>query len=93
MAARTRHVELHASAGLGDLAAASALRAFAGGLDVSLAVTVAAGVAARDVQAHDAAADRCPERYVDLILVIHKRFWIQTHVLNFVVNINSNEQK
>src|SRR5882724_5842011 len=70
MAARARHVELHAPAGLCDLAAASALRTFAGGLDVSLTVAVAAGVTTRDIQSHDAAANRRPERNVDLIFEI-----------------------
>src|ERR1051325_11351030 len=75
MAARTRHVELHASAGLGNLPTASTLRAFARGLDMSRAMAVAAGVASRNVETHDAAADRCPERHVDLIFEIGTRLW------------------
>src|SRR5882724_7675593 len=57
MATRTGHIELHAPAGLGDLAAASALRTFARRLDVSLTVTVAAGVTAGNVQPHDTTAN------------------------------------
>ena len=73
MAARTGDVELHASAGLRDLAGAAALRASARQFDVSLAVASCADVAPSNVQPHDAAANRRPEGNVDLILEIRPR--------------------
>ena len=70
VAARTLDVELHASAGLGDLPGAIALGTFAGSLERSLTVALRADILPRDVEAHDAAADRRPEGNVDLIFEI-----------------------
>src|ERR1044071_5804352 len=73
MAARTGHVELHASAGLLDGSLALALRADSRLFDHSVAVAIRANVLTRDAQAHHAAADRRPERDVDLIFEITAR--------------------
>src|SRR5882724_420035 len=70
MAARTRHVELHASAGLRHLPFAAALRAGACGFDKTVAVTLQAGIPPGNIQAHHAAPDGGPEGYVDLVLKI-----------------------
>src|SRR5438270_259425 len=70
MAARTAHVELHASAGLLDCPLALALRADAPSFHVSMAGAVGAGIAASDIQAHDTAADGGPEGNIDLVLEI-----------------------
>ncbi len=70
VAAGALHVELHASAGLRDLARTVALRTFAGSFESTLAVALRADILARDVETHDAAADRRPERDVDLIFEI-----------------------
>src|SRR5260370_4528326 len=69
-AARTGHVELHASAGLCDLSFAAALRAGGGAFQVSPAAAVAAHIAAADVQPQLSAADRLPEANVNLVLQI-----------------------
>src|SRR6185312_12829202 len=58
MTARAGHVELHAVGALLDGALAFALRTHARLLDHSIAVAIRAGVLARDVQAHAAAASR-----------------------------------
>src|SRR5579862_3548915 len=70
VAARTLHVEFHASASLCDLAGAVAFGALARGLDSSLPVAGGADVVARDVEAHDAATNGGPERDVDLIFEV-----------------------
>src|SRR2546428_4311859 len=74
MATRTSHIELHAPAGLLDRALTFALRAHAGLFDVTVSVAIGANILPCDVQAHDAAADRCPERHVDLVFEIGPRF-------------------
>src|SRR5437879_9790745 len=71
--ARASHVELHASTGLLDCPLAFALRTYARRLDVAIPVTIAADIAAGEVQAHDASADRRPERYVHLVFEICPR--------------------
>src|SRR5437016_10083208 len=73
VAARASHVELHASTGLLDCPLAFALRTYALRLDVAIPVTIAADIAAGEVQAHDASADRRPERYVHLVFEICPR--------------------
>src|SRR5207253_11359088 len=73
VAARASHVELHASTGLLDCPLAFALRTYARRLDVAIPVTIAADIAAGEVQAHDASADRRPERYVHLVFEICAR--------------------
>src|SRR5205807_10228180 len=70
VAARASHVELHASTGLFDRPLALTLRTYARRLDVAIPVTIAADIAAGEVQAHVASADRRPERYVHLVFVI-----------------------
>ena len=70
MAARARHIKLHAVRALLDGAFSLALRTYAGLLDHSVAVTIRARVLARDVQAHDAAANRRPEGNVHLVFKI-----------------------
>src|ERR1700680_3449722 len=67
VASRTLHVELHPSAGLGDVSRSVALRTFAWRLQETLAVTVRANILTGNIQAHYAAAARRPERNVDLI--------------------------
>src|SRR5581483_8625158 len=74
IAAWAGHVELHAAAGLRDLAGAVALRTDAWLLKVALAVALRAGVLARDVEAHDAAANGGPERDIDLVLEVRAGF-------------------
>ena len=74
MTSRTLRIELHAPAGLRNLTAASALRTLAWRFDVSPPMTVGAGDASRDVQAHHATANGCPERHIDLILEVTPRF-------------------
>ena len=74
VAAGACHIKFHPSAGLGDLAGAVALGAFSWRFDRAVAVAVAAGVVARNVEAHHAAADRRPERNVDLILQVCSGF-------------------
>src|SRR5207247_6643311 len=73
VAARASHVALHASTGLLDCPLAFALRTYARRLDVAIPVTIAADIAAGEVQAHDASADRRPERYVHLVFEICPR--------------------
>src|ERR1035441_10309639 len=63
-------VEFHPAAGLLDRSVAMALRALAGGLHETIAVTVAANIAPGDVQFNNGAATRRPEGYVDLILEV-----------------------
>src|SRR5215469_2357173 len=63
-AARARGVEFHPAAGLRDHAFASA---------------IAAGVKARDVDLHDGAAYRIPERYIDLILEVSAVLRLAAH--------------
>src|SRR5438552_14724505 len=71
--ARASHVELHPSTRLLDRPLAFALRTYARRLDVAIPVTIAADIAAGEVQAHDASADRRPERYVHLVFEICPR--------------------
>src|SRR6266550_2797445 len=73
LTAQASHVELHASTGLLDCPLAFALRTYARRLDVAIPVTIAADIAAGEVQAHDASADRRPERYVHLVFEICPR--------------------
>src|SRR3984957_4154825 len=72
--ARTLQVELHPSASLRDLPGPVAFRAFSRSLEESLTVTVRANVLPRDIQAQDTAANRGPERHVDLVFQIASRF-------------------
>src|SRR5215469_2127029 len=74
VAAWALDVELHASTGLRDLAGAVALGAFARGFERALSVALRADILARDVEAHDAAANRRPEWNVYLIFEIGARF-------------------
>ena len=73
MASRAWHIEFHPPAGLRHLARAVALGTLAGSLLESLAAARGAGVLPRNVEPHDAAADRRPERHVNLILEIGTR--------------------
>src|SRR5205807_6479575 len=73
MAAGAGHIELHAPAGLSDLAGALALRTYSRILDVTVATAGGTNIAARGVQPHDPAADRRPERHIDLVLEIGTR--------------------
>src|SRR6266849_6771269 len=74
MTARTGDVELHPATGLFDRSLAMALRTLSRSLDVSIAVAVPADIAPGDIQLHHPAADRGPERHVDLVLKITARF-------------------
>src|SRR5580692_10900996 len=74
LASRARHVELHAPAGLRDLPGSIAFGALAWRFDVTLSVTIRARILPRNVELHHAAADRCPERHIDLILQIAASF-------------------
>src|SRR5579863_38229 len=73
VAARTRRIELHASTGLRDLAAAAAIRTGARRFDVALTMAGFADNAPGDVQLHDAAPDGRPEGNVDLVLQVRPR--------------------
>ena len=73
VAARALHIELHTSAGLRDLAAASTLRTLSRSFLKALAVAGAADVETRNVQAHDAAPNGRPEGNLDLIFQIAAR--------------------
>src|SRR6267378_821229 len=73
MASRTGHVELHPPASLLDRALALALRTNAGCFNVAVAMAVCADILTRDVQAHHAAANCCPERDADLIFQVRPR--------------------
>src|SRR5262249_9352036 len=70
MATRAGDVELHAAAGLGDMAAAVALRTRRRGAHGTGTVAVRAGVKTRDVEAHDCAPDRVPKAHIDLVFEI-----------------------
>src|SRR5256885_12957045 len=67
IAARASDIELHVAGFLRDLPFAIAFWAGAGSFDVAVAAAVLARVVARYIQAQHAAANRCPERHVDLI--------------------------
>src|SRR5581483_7799157 len=72
-AARARHVELHASALLRDLAGAVALRTRPRLFEKSDAVAVRTCVLARDAEAQHGAADRLPEVHSDLVFEVAAR--------------------
>src|SRR5207248_2195067 len=69
-ATRAGHIELHASAGLGDLARSIALRTFAGGLQKALPMAGCARVLTRDVEPHHSAADGSPEGHIYLVFEV-----------------------
>ena len=73
MASRTGDVELHPPARLLDRSLAMTLRTHARSLDEAIAVAVPANIAPGNIQLHHSAADRRPERHVDLILKIAAR--------------------
>src|SRR2546427_1284883 len=73
VAARASHVELHASTGLFDRPLALTLRTYARGFDIAISVTIAADIAAGEIQPHDASADRRPERHVHLVFEVGTR--------------------
>src|SRR4051812_4964333 len=73
MAARASHIELHPVGALLDCALTFALRTHARLLNHAIAVAIRAHVLARDIQAHDSAANRRPERNIDLIFEIAAR--------------------
>src|SRR5947199_785478 len=73
VAARASHVELHASTGLFDRPLALTLRTYARGFDIAISVTIAADIAAGEIQPHDASADRRPERHVYLVFEVGTR--------------------
>ena len=71
---RAGDVELHASAGLLDRSLAFAFRTYTGRFDIALTRTVGADIAPGDIEAHYAATNSSPKRYVDLIFKIVARF-------------------
>src|SRR5207244_6034568 len=73
VAARASHVELHASTGLFDRPLALTLRTYARGFDIAISVTIAADIAAGEIQPHDASADRRPERHGYLVFEVGSR--------------------
>src|SRR5579863_7120133 len=73
MASRTLHIELHPPAGLRDLPGPVALRTFPRRFERSLAVAGRTSIMPRNIQPHHPAADRRPERNVDLILEVGPR--------------------
>src|SRR5579863_1183054 len=73
VAARAGRIELHAPPGLRDLATPAALGTRAWRFDIALTVAGSADNAPGDVQLHDAAPDRRPERNVDLVLQVRPR--------------------
>src|SRR5438270_8517086 len=74
VAARARHIELHAPASLFDRTFAFALRADARLLNDTISVAIPANVLAGDVQTHDAATNRRPERNIDLVFEVAPGF-------------------
>ena len=74
MAPRTGDVELHPAARLLDRSRSMTRRTLPGSLDEAVAMAVPAHVAPRDIQLHHPAADRRPERHIDLIFQIAARF-------------------
>src|SRR5882724_11098476 len=75
MAARAGDVELHTPARLFDRSLTVTLRTLSRSFNESIAVTVSANIAPCDVEFHHSAANRCPERDVDLIFKIAARLW------------------
>jgi len=73
VAARASHVELHAPTRLRNLSTSSALRALAGRFQIAISVTITANIPPGNVEPHDSATDRRPERNVDLIFEIGTR--------------------
>src|SRR5208337_3364694 len=73
MAARASDIEFHPPAGLLNRPFAVALRTYPRSFDISIAVAVSANIAARDIELHHPAANRRPERHVDLVLEIASR--------------------
>src|SRR5579863_175264 len=73
VAARAGRIELHAPPGLRDLATPAALGTRAWRFDIALTVAGSADNAPGDVQLHDAAPDRGPERNVNLVLQVRPR--------------------
>jgi hypothetical protein len=57
------------------------LRTYSRSLDVAVAVTISADIASRDVDLHHPAADRGPERNIDLVLKIGPRLRPLVHGL------------
>src|ERR1035438_2972842 len=74
VAARARQVDLPPSTGRRDLPRPVALRTFPRSFQEALPVTIRANIVARDIQAHHPAADRGPERHVDLVFQIGPGF-------------------
>jgi hypothetical protein len=73
MASRASDVELHPPARLLDRPLAMTLRTLPRSFDISIAVAVSANIAPRDIELHHAAANRRPERHIDLVLKIAAR--------------------
>src|SRR5260370_26321914 len=74
MAPRAGHIELHPSAGLSSRPLAMTLRTLSRSFDRPVAVAIPADITPGDIQLHHSAADRRPERHVDLVLEIAARF-------------------
>jgi hypothetical protein len=73
MASRTGHIKLHPPASLFDRPLAMTLRTHPWSLNKAIAMTISADIAPGNIQLHHAAADRRPERHIDLILKIAAR--------------------
>src|ERR1700688_1462397 len=81
MASRTSHIKLHPPAGLLYRPLAMALRTLPRSLNIPIAVAIPAHIAPSDIQLHYPAANRRPERNVDLIFKISPRLRTLRHRL------------
>src|SRR5580704_939083 len=73
MTSRTSDVELHSPASLFDRPLAMTLRTLTRSFDVAVTMAISADIAPRNIQLHHAAADRRPERHVDLVFQVAAR--------------------
>src|SRR5262249_42218360 len=79
IAGRTRHVELHAPAGLRNMSFAAARGASPRRAHYTVASAVAASIEVLDVDLHHRAANRVPETDVDLVFEIAARLRTAPH--------------
>src|ERR1700692_4757170 len=91
MASRTSHIKLHPPARLFNRSLAMTLRTFPRSLHIPIAVAIPANIAPSNIQLHHPAANRRPERNVDLILKITPRLRPSRHRLAPAASKNAGE--